>query len=264
MITSAPQWCLRVTDLHKAFEGVGTVLNGISLTVETGSRVALLGANGTGKSTFLKCLVGQLPPDTGTVNVFGACLGASSRRSALLSVRQRTGFVFQQHSLVRQQTVLSNVCHGLLGRSRGWRSWNHRIAAAQDRHEASLALESVGLGHLTNQRAHSLSGGQAQRVSIARALVGRPDILLADEPTASLDPAAGKAVMALLSDLTVDSETTLLFTTHNIDHAFNYADRVVLFAAGRILVDTNIDEQGRSLIDQHFELSAQATDEQSG
>lgn len=247
---------LSVKALRKSFVLAGTVLDGIDLEISSGMRVAILGSNGTGKSTFLKCVAGQLAPDAGQVELVGVSLDARADRKTLAHVRRHLGFVFQQPALVRQQSVLSNVCHGLLGRRHGWRAWNQRITAQADREAALRALMAVGLEALGAQVAASLSGGQAQRVAIARALVGEPELVLADEPTASLDPAAGRSVMQLLAELARDKGKTLLFTTHNIDHAFAYADRVVLFSAGQVIVDTPASPEGRRSVDRYFSSSS--------
>ncbi|MEM6423107.1 MAG: ATP-binding cassette domain-containing protein, partial [Pseudomonadota bacterium] len=139
--------------------------------------------------------------------------------------------------LVRRRTVLSNVVHGMLGEAGSWRAFSHVTAPAAWRDRAMEALASVGLADRAMARADTLSGGQQQRVAIARALVRRPALLIADEPAASLDPAAGREVMALFSRLCAAHGITLLFSSHDMVHAAKFSDRVIGLKAGRIDLD---------------------------
>jgi len=218
--------------LSKRF-GERTVLSGVSFTVRRGEVVALIGANGAGKSTLLRCLVRLVEPDEGDAMVLGAPTRALGPR-ALRRLRARV--VFQKHNLVPRLSVLTNVLHGALGRS-GLAAAHAATAPGALREEALRCLERVGLAGLARQRADTLSGGQSQRVAIARALMQRPAALLADEPVASLDPAAGEEVMALFSALAREDGLTLLFTTHSMAHAAGYADRVIGLRAGRIALE---------------------------
>ncbi|WP_291297864.1 phosphonate ABC transporter ATP-binding protein [Elioraea sp.] len=226
---------IAATGIAKRFGAGPAVLEDVDLTVHRGEAVALIGANGAGKSTLLRCLLRLVEPDAGEVLVLGERIGALSPR-ALRRVRTRVGFVFQKHNLVPRLSVLSNVVHGALGRA-GLAAMHHATAPATLRAEALASLDRVGLAHLARQRADTLSGGQSQRVAIARALMQRPDALFADEPVASLDPAAGEEVMTLFSGLAREAGLTLLFTTHNMAHALGHADRVIGLRAGRIAID---------------------------
>ena len=220
--------------LSKRF-GERTVLSGVSFTVRRGEVVALIGANGAGKSTLLRCLVPLVEPDESDAMVLGAPTRALGPR-ALRRLRARVGVVLQKHNLVPRLSVLTNVLHGALGRS-GLAAAHAATAPGALREEALRCLERVGLAGLARQRADTLSGGQSQRVAIARALMQRPAALLADEPVASLDPAAGEEVMALFSALAREDGLTLLFTTHSMAHAAGYADRVIGLRAGRIALE---------------------------
>ena len=224
-------------DLHKAYGGQSPTLNGINLTVRHGERVALIGANGSGKSTLLKCLIGLHPITGGQVEILGAALSAASSARALPGIRRSTGFVFQNHCLVRRRSVLSNVVHGMLGHPGSWRGFTQALAPKAWRDAAMTALEEVNLARFAEHRADALSGGQQQRVAIARALMGRPQILIADEPAASLDPVSGRDVMALFARLCRDRGITLLFTTHDMDHARAFSDRTLALRRGRIFID---------------------------
>ncbi|MFQ6546777.1 phosphonate ABC transporter ATP-binding protein [Aestuariibius sp. 2305UL40-4] len=207
--------------------GAAKILRDISLDLNNGERVALIGPNGAGKSTLLRALVG-LVPSTGRIDAFG-------RPCEIRTLRQEVGFVFQHHALVRRLTALSNVVHGLMHRPGGWRAWHQAVAPAAFREAAMEALALVDLTEKAPVRVDNLSGGQAQRVAIARALVRGPRLLIADEPAASLDPAAGHDVMARLAD--TSGNRTLLFTSHDLDHARTYATRIVALVAGRVVFD---------------------------
>lgn len=217
---------LRAEGLAKSFEPGVPVFSKVSFAIRRGEAVALVGANGTGKSTLLRCCLGLMRPDMGRIDLFDEDM-VGSRASHLRRVRARVGFVAQRHNLSPRLSVLSNVLHGLLGSRSGPRYWSHALAPQEARERGMAALERVGLAHLARRRADRLSGGQSQRVAIARALVNDPRLLIADEPAASLDPAAGEEVMALFFRLMRDHGVTVLFTSHHIDHALSYADRVL-------------------------------------
>jgi len=227
---------LRVAGLAKRFGKAGTVFSDLSFTIARGECVALVGANGTGKSTLLRCCLGLILPDAGQVALLGSDLARLSgpRRRQL---RARTGLVGQKHNLVPRLSVLSNVIHGLLGRHSGPRYWWQGLAPAEARATAMAALAKVGLADLALRRADQLSGGQSQRVAIARALVCGPRFLVADEPCASLDPQAGEEVMALFMSLVKREGVTVIFTSHNVAHALRYGDRIIGLQGGRIAID---------------------------
>ncbi len=227
---------LRADGLAKRFGTGKPVFSDIAFSIGQGECVALVGANGTGKSTLLRCCLGLIAPDAGQVSLLGerlSDLGGAARRS----LRARTGLVGQKHNLVPRLSVLSNVIHGLLGRHSGPRYWVQALAPAEARAAAIAALEKVGLADLALRRADRLSGGQSQRVTIARALVGNPRFLVADEPCASLDPQAGEEVMALFMSLVKREGVTVLFTSHNVQHALNYGDRILGLQGGQMVID---------------------------
>jgi len=227
---------LQAKGLAKGFGKAPPVFSGLDFVIRQGECVALVGANGTGKSTLLRCCLGLIAPDAGLVSLLGqnmAGLGGAARRR----VRARTGLVGQKHNLVPRLSVLSNVVHGLLGRHSGPRYWVQGLAPAEARAAAMAALDKVGLAPLALRRTDQLSGGQSQRVAIARALVGNPRFLVADEPCASLDPQAGEEVMALFMSLVKREGVTVLFTSHNVQHALSYGDRVLGLQGGKITID---------------------------
>lgn len=207
--------------------GTSTVLNDINLSLTNGRRVALLGPNGAGKSTLLKTIVGLTRPNSGTVVTLGTNITEPSSKHAIKELRQKIGFVFQNHSLVPRTSALSNVVHGFMGAPGSWRAVSHSLAPEAWRVAAWQMLVELGLSNHILSKVNQLSGGQAQRVAIARAMVRSPQLLIADEPAASLDPIAGEEIMSLFSQLVQKRGTTLLFTTHNINHARTYADEIV-------------------------------------
>jgi phosphonate transport system ATP-binding protein len=237
---------LDVRGLSKRFPGGrGSVLHDVALAVRPGESVALLGHNGAGKSTLLRCCLRLIEPDEGHVRLLGRDLRALRGR-ALREARRSTGFVFQRHNLVGRLSALSNVVHGALGTGFPLRRFHQALAPRALRDRALECLRSVGLSHLAGQRADRLSGGESQRVAIARALVGRPRLVFADEPVASLDPGVGEEVMGLFSGLIRRERLTLLFTSHQLDHALAYADRVVALRAGRVVLDAPARDVSRA------------------
>jgi phosphonate transport system ATP-binding protein len=226
--------CLR--GVAKSYGSAAPVFSGIDLDIETGSAVAIIGANGTGKSTLLRALNGLNTINSGTVTVLGENVH-SLRGQALRRLRARIGFVFQKHFLVPRLCALSNVIHGMQARRAGPGTWAQWAAPHAARQEAMACLDRVGLADRAMQRVDSLSGGQSQRVAIARMLMQRPDIVLADEPAASLDPKAGDEVMELLFKLAQETSRTLVFVSHDMDHAVRYSDRVIGLAGGGMALD---------------------------
>ena len=246
---------LSLYGLHKAFDGGVRVLGGIDLTVHDGEAVALIGANGTGKSTLLRCCLRLVEPSAGSVSLLGEDLGACSA-AQLRRLRSRVGFVFQRHNLVPRLSALSNVVHGAQARGRGPRLWYQALAPRAVREEAMTCLERVGLSRLAAQRVDRLSGGQSQRVAIARALMQRPAFVIADEPVASLDPAAGEEAMELFVRLMREDGTTLLFTSHNLRHALTYAERIVALKNGVVALDAPSRSQRLEELTRFFRQAA--------
>ncbi len=226
---------LAVRDLRKSFNGV-PVLKGVGFDIAAGQAVALIGANGAGKSTLLRCCLRLLEPDAGRVQLLGEDIGRL-QRAALRRLRARVGFVFQRHNLVPRLSALTNVLHGVQARRSGPRCWFQSVARREDREAALHCLEMVGLADQAAKRADTLSGGQSQRVAIARALMQRPRLVFADEPVASLDPAAGEEVMELFVRLMREEGVTLLFTSHHLRHALAYGDRLIALSGGVKVMD---------------------------
>jgi putative ABC transport system ATP-binding protein len=205
-----------------------TALTGVQLSVEAGERVAILGKSGSGKSTLMNLIGGLDVPTTGTLRVAGQNLGALSRRQLADYRLARVGFVFQSFHLIPTKTVAENVELPLVLAGR---------PAAERRQRAREVLAAVGLDHRLDHRPTQLSGGERQRTAVARALVNRPAVLLADEPTGNLDSSSAAAVMDLLFARVRDHGMTLLLVTHDEDLAKRYAGRVVRVQDGRVDAD---------------------------
>ena len=235
---------IEARDLTKRFDDT-PVFADVSFRLARGEAVALVGANGSGKSTLLRCLMGLIPITGGTVKLLG-CNTKSASGGDLRALRAQVGLVSQKHNLVPRLSVLSNVVHGLLGQRPGLRHWSQALAPRSSREASLHALERVGLANFAQRRADRLSGGQSQRVAIARAIVGAPKVLFADEPCASLDPSAGEDVMELFFRLVRDQGVTVVFTSHNIEHALKYGDRVLGLAQGRLQLDATAASLGPS------------------
>lgn len=227
---------LSVTSLNKTYKGRGHVLSDISLKVRCGEAVALIGGNGSGKSTLLRCCMRLIEPDNGEIIFLRENVSRLNRKQ-LRHLRSRVGLVFQKHNLVPRLSVLTNVIHGAVWREGGIRTARHYIAPEKLRREAMLCLEKVGLPHLASSRADCLSGGESQRVAIARALMQRPDFIIADEPVASLDPKVGREVMELFINLNRNEKLTLLYVSHELDHAIEYSDRLIGLNKGKIVLE---------------------------
>ena len=238
-IVAAPahaETAVAVHGLVKRFRTGAPVIDGLTLAIGAGSRIAVIGANGTGKSTLVRMLVRLVEPDAGVISVLGSDVRQLDARR-LRSLRARVGFVFQRHNLVTRLSALSNVIHGAQGRVGGPRTWLQALSPRHLREEAMDCLDRVGLADKALSRVDTLSGGQSQRVAVARMLMQRPTLVIADEPDASLDPKSGEEVMAMLAELAGERKATLLFVSHRMEHARQFSDRIIGLGGGRISLD---------------------------
>ena len=231
---------IRVDRLNKSF-GRKQALFDLALSVQPGEMVALIGASGSGKSTLLRHLAGLARGDAGSIEVLGRQVQADGRLNGDVR-RQRAdiGYIFQQFNLVGRLSVLQNVLLGGLGRMPRWRG-SLSLFNPEEKQRALQALERVGLAEFAAQRASTLSGGQQQRVAIARALCQQAEVILADEPIASLDPESARKVMDILADINRRDGKTVVVTLHQVDYAVRYCQRAVALKGGRIHFDGPTD-----------------------
>ncbi len=227
-----------VQAVSKTF-GARRALDQVSLTVRRGEMVGLIGPSGSGKSTLLRSLTGfnVVDADGGVVEVFGEPMQAKGRvTDKVRHIRCRIGFIYQQFNLVARLTLYTNVALGMLGRIGFWRGLLGQWPTAE-KGVVMAALHRVGVADYAGQKASTLSGGQQQRGAIARALVQKAEVVLADEPVASLDPVAARRVMELLSDLNTVDGMAVVVTLHQVDYAMRYCPRVVALKAGKVVYD---------------------------
>lgn len=237
----------------------GAVLSVDSVTFEVGrgELVALLGPSGAGKTTLFRLLNATLRPTTGKLLFDGEDVGSMPGR-ALRAMRRRIGTIHQQHHLVGPLTVIENALCGKLGRWSLVHTLRSIVRPAEfERNQALAVLEAIGLSDKSRARADELSGGQQQRLAIARVLMQDPDVILADEPFASLDPALTESIAALLMDLSDGGKRTLVVTLHDIDMALRYFPRIVALRRGRVTFDRRSSELTRE------ELNALYTGDES-
>jgi phosphonate transport system ATP-binding protein len=229
---------IRVDRLNKTFAGK-LALHDLALSVQPGEMVALIGASGSGKSTLLRHIAGLACCDRsgGNIQVLGREVQSAGRLSAdVRRLRADIGYIFQQFNLVNRLSVLDNVLLGFLGRMPRWRG-SLGMFSVEQKQQALAALDRVGLAHRAEQRASTLSGGQQQRVAIARALTQQAEVILADEPIASLDPESARKVMDILADINRRDGKTVVVTLHQVDYALRYCQRAVALKDGRIHYD---------------------------
>ena len=226
---------LVVQGLGKTYGTGQKALAGVDLRIDTPQVVAIIGSSGAGKSTFIRCINRLVEPSTGSVRLHGLEL-TTLDRAGLRRARRRIGMIFQEFNLVERLSVMQNVLSGRLGAVSLWSSLRWRFPG-EDIRAAFELLERVGLGGYHDRRADALSGGQRQRVGIARALMQRPELLLVDEPTASLDPKTSRQIMRLIRELAGERATPALVNIHDVALARTFADRIVGFQAGAVVFD---------------------------
>jgi phosphonate transport system ATP-binding protein len=233
---------LSIRNVSKSF-GARRALDRVSLQVAKGEMIALIGPSGSGKSTLLRSISALQTIDSGEgrIEAFDGPVQENGRiASNVRKIRTRIGMIFQQFNLVGRLSLFSNVALGSLGRIHPVRGmfglWPDETKSA-----AMAALSRMGVAEYASQRANTLSGGQQQRAAIARALVQKAKIILADEPVASLDPVSARRVMDALRLLNREDGLTVLVTLHQVDYALRYCDRVIALKAGKVVYDGPAD-----------------------
>ena len=239
---------LRIQGLVKAYRPGQPVLKGIDLDFDGHGLTAIIGPSGTGKSTLVRVINRLVDPTEGAVVFKGVDLARVEGR-ALREARRRIGMVFQEYNLVERLTVMENLLTGRLGYLSPFKAWLRRFDPADIEHAFEL-LDTVGLSSFANQRADALSGGQRQRVGIARALMQRPEMLLADEPTSSLDPKTSVEIMELLKAQGEMHKIPVLVNIHDVELARRFADRIVGMTGGHVVFDGAPER----LTDEHLKM----------
>jgi phosphonate transport system ATP-binding protein len=244
MLTNA----IEIVGVCKSFERGAPVLKNVNLSIARGEMVALIGASGSGKSTLIRTIAGLLPIDRQTgangqaaknccINVFGVPMQRHGRIAGeAKQLRARVGVVFQQFNLVPRLSVMTNVLLGLLGQIGFVRGAFGRFSHAE-RQRAMHALDRVGIAEQALKRGSDLSGGQQQRAAIARTLIQGADVLIADEPIASLDPNSARRIMDILADLNAKDGITVLVSLHQVEYALKYCRRTVALRGGEVVYD---------------------------
>jgi phosphonate transport system ATP-binding protein len=228
-----------IKDLVKNYPSGTRALDGVSLDIQRGEFVVLIGLSGSGKSTLLRCINRLVDPTSGVV-VFDGIDVTAADRVAIRRVRRRIGMIFQQFNLVRRSSVFSNVLAGRLGYRSTWRTVSSRPSSS-DVAAAFENLGRVGIAQRAYSRADALSGGQQQRVGIARALMQKPELMLADEPVASLDPATSHSVMKYLEEINKKDGITVICSLHFLSLARRYGTRVIALKDGKVAFDGRPD-----------------------
>jgi phosphonate transport system ATP-binding protein len=226
---------LRIRGLTKRYRTGDLALKSINLEVPDGEVMALIGPSGAGKSTVIRCVNRLVEPTAGRISLNDTEITALAGRE-LRRARRRMGMIFQEYALVERLTVMENVLSGRLGYVGFWQSYMRRFPQA-DVEEAFRLLGRVGLDHAADKRADELSGGQRQRVGICRALIQNPDLLLVDEPTASLDPKTSRQIMRLIKELCAERRLAAIINIHDVMLAQMFAERIVGLRLGEIVYD---------------------------
>jgi phosphonate transport system ATP-binding protein len=231
---------LEIEGLQKSYAADQPVLHAVSLTIDAEGITIIIGPSGAGKSTLLRCINRLVEPTAGKVLFKGVDLVGLYGR-ALREARRRIGMVFQEFNLVERLSVIENLLSGRLGYVHPWRAWLRRFPEA-DIQRAFALLDQLGLAEFAAKRADALSGGQRQRVGIGRALMQGPELLLADEPTSSLDPKTSVEIMETMAGLARERHIPVIVNMHDVNLAKRFADRIVGMTDGRVVFDGTPDD----------------------
>ncbi|MFO8142497.1 MAG: phosphonate ABC transporter ATP-binding protein [Marinobacter sp.] len=226
---------LKLDKVSKTYKTGDKALHSVCLDVPAGQVVGLIGPSGAGKSTLIRCINRLVEPSEGSITLGSTELTKLNRRD-LRQARRRIGMIFQEYALVERLTVMENVLSGRLGYVPTWRSWFRKFSP-EDIALAHSLLDNVGLAEHYNKRADALSGGQRQRVGIARALEQNPELLLVDEPTASLDPKTSRQIMRLIRAACQERNLPAIINIHDVMLAQQFSDRIIGLRAGKVVFD---------------------------
>lgn len=256
---------LSIQALKKDYGDGKQILCGISLEIPKGQFVGLIGLSGAGKSTFLRCLNRLVEPSSGRIivpsEIFLESPGTSDvtqlKGAQLRAWRRKTGMIFQQFNIVKRLSVIDNVLSGKLGYIDALRG-SLRIFSQEDRESALMNLERVGMLSHAYKRADALSGGEQQRVAIARTLMQKPRLILADEPVASLDPKLSETVLEILKRVATEDNITTIVSLHTLEMTRRYSDRVIGLAQGEVAFDNSPENLSHEIVDQIYQRYRQA------
>jgi len=253
---------LEIKDLHQSYGATTPVLRAISLRIEQGEFVGIIGLSGSGKSTLLRCINRLIDASSGAIMVPRALVGGGSNngradvlklaRPELRLLRRKIGMVFQQFNIAKRLSVIENVLSGGLGYQPALRS-TLRIFSAEEQRQALANLKRVGLLDHAYKRADELSGGEQQRVAIARTLMQQPAIILADEPVSSLDPKLSRVVLDILKRVCKEDGITALVSLHTLELTREYADRVIGLKQGQVFFDGPVRDLTEAIVDSVYQ-----------
>ncbi len=252
---------LKITNLAKRYNGGTLALTDINLEVKKGEFIAVIGPSGAGKSTLLRCINRLIEPTEGSIEFLNQRIEKASKNE-LRKIRSKMGMIFQHYNLIYRSSVLENVLHGRLGYMGSVAGVFNRYQEA-DKREAIMLLEKVGLEAEIYKRADELSGGQKQRVGVCRALAQNPELILADEPIASLDPKSSAVVMDAIYKNCKEQGIACLVNLHQVDVAKRYATRIVAVKAGTIIYDGQASDLTEDMIKYLYEGKEQEMFEQA-
>jgi phosphonate transport system ATP-binding protein len=241
---------LSIRNLVKEYVSGKPVLRGISLDIEGADITAIIGPSGTGKSTLIRCINRLVEPTSGEIEFEGRDLVRLSG-DALRASRSRIGMVFQEYNLVERLTVMENLLTGCLGKTPAWKALLRKFEPADIRRAWEM-LEVVGLTGFANARADSLSGGQRQRVGISRAVMQHPALLLADEPTSSLDPKTSVEIMELLARVAATENIPVIINMHDVELAKRFSRRIIGMSGGHVVYDGAPDGLTDAILQQIY------------
>jgi len=231
---------LEIRNLTKVYDDGTVALRNVSFEVADGEFLIIIGLSGSGKSTLLRCINRLVDPTEGEI-IWNGMDVTRAGPDELRGIRRQIGMIFQQFNLVKRSTVLTNVLSGRLGYVNPWSSLLHRFPK-DDREMARQALKRAGIADQAHKRADELSGGQQQRVGVARALMQDPEMILADEPVASLDPVLAHSIMQYLERINAEDDITILCSLHFLDLVHRYADRAIALKDGHLVFEGAPDE----------------------
>jgi len=252
---------LEIKDLHQSYSPT-PVLRAVSLKIEQGEFVGIIGLSGSGKSTLLRCINRLIDASSGAIMVPRSLVGGDSNngradvlklaRPELRLLRRKIGMVFQQFNIAKRLSVIENVLSGGLGYQPALRS-TLRIFSAEEQRQALANLKRVGLLDHAYKRADELSGGEQQRVAIARTLMQQPAIILADEPVSSLDPKLSRVVLDILKRVCKEDGITALVSLHTLELTREYADRVIGLKQGQVFFDGPVRDLTEAIVDSVYQ-----------